>query len=113
MLAEETLFRVCVRVETMKIPMLHILSSLNLYAMGKSKSYCEINLPSHSLLEKIRNLFSGQPQKEEPLVKLTAKKGKSPSGCPHHFGYLTNRPKNAHIPQKCLICQKILECMRG
>lgn len=50
-------------------------------------------------------------EKEEPTAKPPEKKGKGPSGCPHHFGYLANRPKNDPIPQKCLTCSKIVECM--
>jgi len=65
----------------------------------------------------LSRLFRAQPRKEkeenEPPVQPPAKKGKSPSNCPHHFGYLANRPKNTPTPQECLICPKILECMRG
>jgi len=53
------------------------------------------------LLEKVKDLISGQPQKE---------KEERTSGCPHHFGYLGSRHKNASMPQECLICQKMLEC---
>ena len=28
------------------------------------------------------------------------------SNCPHHFGYLASRPKNAPIPQECLFCTR-------
>ena len=53
-------------------------------------------------------------QKEkELLVKPPEEQYKDPSGCPHHFGYLANRPKNAPVHQECLTCPKILECMRG
>jgi len=66
------------------------------------------------------DVISTQPQKEkeekekeeEPLVKLPEKKEKGPSGCPHRFGYLANRPKNAPIPQECLICPRVLDCAR-
>jgi len=61
---------------------------------------------------------NAQPQKKEeekeelkPTVKLPEKEGKSPSECRHNFGYLANRPKNAPIPQECLICPKIMKCM--
>jgi len=53
------------------------------------------------LLEKVKDLISGQPQKE---------KEEETSGCRHHFGYLVSRPKNASVPEECLICQKMLEC---
>jgi len=35
------------------------------------------------------------------------------SWCPHRFGYLASRPKNDSIPEECLICPKIVNCMRG
>jgi len=74
--------------------------------------------PLNRLLEKVKDLISSQPQKEkeeknekdEPLVKPAEKEEKGSSKCPHHFGYLANRPKNASIPEECLTCQKMLEC---
>jgi len=33
------------------------------------------------------------------------------SGCPHHFGYLSEHPKNTPIPNECLTCTKIMECL--
>jgi len=49
---------------------------------------------------------------KEPLTK-PPEEDKDPSGCPHHFGYLANRPKNAPVPQECLTCPKMLECIRA
>jgi len=74
---------------------------------------------AHPSLEKVMDLISAQPQKEkektkkkeEPPDKPPEKEGKSPSGCPHHFGYLASRAKDAPIPQECLICTKIVDCM--
>jgi hypothetical protein len=34
-----------------------------------------------------------------------------PSGCPHHFGYLKEHPRNTPIPNECLTCTKIMECL--
>lgn len=34
-----------------------------------------------------------------------------PSGCPHSFGYLSDRPKGASIPDSCLMCPEITKCM--
>jgi len=62
------------------------------------------------LLEKVKNLIFGQPQKEKPLVKSTAKKEKGSSRCSQQFGYLRSLPKNASVPQECLTCKKMLEC---
>jgi len=55
--------------------------------------------------------------KEEPVVKPPMKKNvqaleeKIFSGCLHHFGYLADRPKNAPIPQECILCQRLGDCM--
>ena len=33
------------------------------------------------------------------------------SGCLNHFGYLSCRPKDSPIPQECIICQRLGDCM--
>lgn len=35
------------------------------------------------------------------------------SGCPHRFGYLKEHPKNTPIPNECLTCTRIMECLAG
>lgn len=32
-------------------------------------------------------------------------------GCQHFFGFLKKRPKDTAIPETCLICDKMIECM--
>jgi hypothetical protein len=32
-------------------------------------------------------------------------------GCKHQFGYLGNRPKKDSIPEECMTCEKIVQCM--
>jgi len=32
-------------------------------------------------------------------------------GCAHQLGFLKNRPKNTPIPEACLTCNKMIECM--
>ena len=75
--------------------------------------------PVHPALGKVLDVISAQPQKEkeekkkkeEPPVKPPEKEETGPSECSHHFGYLANRPKDAPIPQECLTCPKIVDCM--
>jgi DNA-directed RNA polymerase subunit RPC12/RpoP len=31
--------------------------------------------------------------------------------CAHHLGYLKRRPKNTPIPEECLTCPKMIDCM--
>jgi hypothetical protein len=33
------------------------------------------------------------------------------SGCLHHFGYLSSRPRDSPIPPECIICQRLGDCM--
>jgi DNA-directed RNA polymerase subunit RPC12/RpoP len=32
-------------------------------------------------------------------------------GCGHYLGFLKSRPKNTPIPEECLTCSKMIECM--
>jgi hypothetical protein len=31
--------------------------------------------------------------------------------CPHYVGYLKKRPKNSPIPEDCLTCEKMIQCL--
>ena len=31
--------------------------------------------------------------------------------CAHHLGFLKRRPKNSPIPEECLTCTKMIDCM--
>jgi len=65
------------------------------------------------------DLISTQPQtqkdekqkKEEPPVKPPEKEEKSPSRCAGYLGYLASLPENKPIPQECLVCPKVLDCV--
>ena len=46
-------------------------------------------------------------------MKNDSSKGPQPSGCPHYYGYLEEHPKNTPIPNECLTCTKIMECLVG
>jgi hypothetical protein len=53
-----------------------------------------------------------------PTASVDAKKpapllNNQSSACPHHFGYLKEHPKNTPIPNECLTCTKIMECLAG
>ena len=65
------------------------------------------------------DVISTQPQKqkeekkkkEEPPVKPPEKEEKDPSKCAGYLGYLASLPKNKPIPQECLTCPKVLDCV--
>jgi hypothetical protein len=46
------------------------------------------------------------PSEEKPTVT----KEKSPV-CKYHLGYLSEREKKQQIPDECIVCQDIVECM--
>jgi len=53
-------------------------------------------------------------EEEKASTVVVRKSGKSDSGeteCGHFFGYLRKRPKNTPIPDECLICSKMVECL--
>ncbi|MBS7647136.1 MAG: hypothetical protein QXK93_02165 [Candidatus Bathyarchaeia archaeon] len=37
--------------------------------------------------------------------------GKTKEGCPHFLGFLKKRPKNMPIPDGCLTCVRMIECL--
>jgi DNA-directed RNA polymerase subunit RPC12/RpoP len=48
---------------------------------------------------------------EEPAaLKFESYEGEA-AGCVYHLGYLKNRPKNTPIPEECLTCSKMIDCM--
>ena len=56
----------------------------------------------------------GKKSKEEPPVKSPDKppdKEKGFSKCAGYLGYLASLPENGSIPQECLICPKVLDCV--
>jgi len=46
-----------------------------------------------------------------PDKRSSEKLGVIVSKCSHEFGYLRNRPKDSSIPDECLTCPRILQCM--
>jgi hypothetical protein len=69
-------------------------------------------------VEEIQNkpsVTKEKPQDKKPDKKEDKKKEKSSnndkSGCPERFGYLSNRPSDVPIPQACLTCPKMVDCM--
>jgi len=55
--------------------------------------------------------LSASSSKERMNEKINDENKMTVSECPHQFGYLKNRSKGAEIPDKCLTCANILQCM--
>ena len=68
------------------------------------------------LFRKVKSLISNNEKSKRDKAKdLEEKtpiiKESESTGCPETFGYLANRPQDAPIPQICLSCPKMVDCM--
>ena len=101
----------------------------------------EKTLKTKSLKQNIRKSFSTERQsnpvmphetREEPVERFEAterpestptvsvetekpefSRNNHSSGCPHRFGYLKEHPKHTPIPNECLTCTRLMECLAG
>jgi len=64
--------------------------------------------------EILKKDVSKQRMLKEETVGSVERREKEKTGvqyCPHYFGYLGEHPKNTPIPNECLTCTKIMECL--
>ena len=66
----------------------------------------KIEPPEQAKLENVTQ----QPKAVEAMHKQNNKNDGKPAGCQFHMGYLSTRGKK-EIPEDCLICRDIVECM--
>ena len=66
-------------------------------------------------VERVEAIERPKPVSKVPVEteKTEISQAPQPSGCPHYFGYLGQHPKNTPIPNECLTCTKIMECLVG
>ena len=50
-----------------------------------------------------------QLNSDEKKRKTLMRKG--PAGCKFYLGYLSNRPKSMEIPEECLVCEQMVNCL--
>ena len=62
-------------------------------------------VPLDRLFERVKEAISNQPPIESD------KEEKNHIKCLHHFGYLSKLPKNIHIPEECVFCSRVIECI--
>jgi hypothetical protein len=73
--------------------------------------YCLMKLdPIATQILKKEEISIEDKAEEKIEIADTHLKKEIPQGCPQYFGYLCVRPKDALIPQECLVCQKMLDC---
>jgi len=62
------------------------------------------NVSSDAIFEKVLEAIS---DKETGIEK----EDNNQTICLHYFGYLAKLPKNSSIPEDCLLCSKVVECL--
>ena len=63
-------------------------------------------------LEIAEEKTSKQPQNEQLSNKeKSAKSKEKPTGCRYHLGYLSERQQGQQIPDDCIVCKNIVDCM--
>jgi hypothetical protein len=69
--------------------------------------YCLTKITESQVeINKSETQDESRPSKE----KSSRNKGK-PSTCRHHLGYLSERENRQEIPDECIVCRLLLECM--
>ena len=48
---------------------------------------------------------------KQKVTKTLTKDGTIKPECPHSYGYLAMRSKASSIPQECLYCLKVIDCI--
>ena len=71
---------------------------------------------NHKKMQTKQNKEKTKPVKQPAKPKMkeetaAAQEERFFSGCLHHFGYLSSRPKDSPIPQECILCQRLGDCM--
>jgi len=76
--------------------------------------------PQHAMQMKPQEVKMNMKNSEEGISGVeslvneenaAAEEGRRFLGCPYHFGYLSSRPEDSAIPQECMLCQRLGDCM--
>ena len=79
------------------------------YCLSKVKSIEEHQKPQVKSEE--NSLEEKQPNIIQVETKEKIEESNKPVGCQYHPGYLSERSSKEQIPDECLVCTKIVECM--
>jgi hypothetical protein len=55
--------------------------------------------------------YETESKSKKPTIDKGDEKEDIAVACPHHMGYLKKRSKDESVPDSCLTCPKILQCM--
>jgi hypothetical protein len=76
----------------------------------------EITVEKSSMaVEEEKHLKRDKPESEKVGTnseeKMSIDSPPKAKGCAHHFGYLSKRSSKEKIPDECMICENIVQCM--
>ena len=99
-----------------KEPQIEKVKESNSRVFGRVRSLIPNRNKKEEEIEEAKPKDTAKKEKDDYSDKKEKKKEKSSSkddksGCPEHFGYLANRPSDVPIPQACLTCPKMVDCM--
>jgi hypothetical protein len=88
------------------------LKTLNLQ-QDPAETYAACPFCLTKITEQIESV--NKPEKTQVETILSKEKPtrstEKPPACQYHMGYLSEREKNQQIPDECIICKVIVECM--
>jgi hypothetical protein len=81
--------------------------------MGNVQTYsaCPRCLSKVNIIKQQKSEVRESSRTIEKHEKASFAKGKDNADCQHYLGYLKKRPKNESIPDECLTCNKMIECI--
>jgi hypothetical protein len=56
-------------------------------------------------------ISKSQTQTESTRSEEKKDKKEKPQACPYHMGYLSERNDKQKIPDDCIVCRALLDCM--
>ncbi len=72
--------------------------------------YCLQEIPNPETINKEQQEDDETPESDVEMEKPTQDQEKS-SDCKHHFGYLNEKERTKQIPDECITCPEIIDCM--
>lgn len=67
--------------------------------------------PEEEQVQPIEEVQQIQPPKEEEETTQIPPGASIPPGCKFYLGYLHTRPESVDIPEECLQCEHVVECL--
>ena len=58
-----------------------------------------------------RTQMQHQPQHNKEKKKQKSRDSEAPSGCKFYLGYLHKRPESVEIPEECMGCDQMVNCL--